>query len=216
MKPWCPFMTINSAPPPPVAAPARQVKRRRARGFPWGWLVAGGFLLSPFGWFLFREAQNQVTQPEAIFVLGGETQRERFAAKFAANHPSLPVWVSGGAPREYARRVFANKNVNLDRLHLDYRAIDTLSNFTTMAADLQKAGIKSVYLITSDDHMARSRLIGEIVFVSHGIIVKPVSFVSSRPDESLDKVVRDGGRAIFWLFTGRSGSTWVKEYKRLK
>jgi uncharacterized SAM-binding protein YcdF (DUF218 family) len=208
-------MTINTSPPPPLATPARPVKRRRWC-FSWGWLVGGGLLLSPFGWFLFREAQNQVTTPDAIFVLGGETQREKFAAKFAAQHPDLPVWVSGGAPRDYARGVFAKKNVNLDRLHLDYRAIDTLSNFTTMAADLQKAGVKSVYLITSDDHMARSRLIGEIVFVSHGIIVKPVSFVSSRPDESLDKVIRDGGRAVFWLFTGRSGSTWVKEYKRLK
>jgi uncharacterized SAM-binding protein YcdF (DUF218 family) len=154
-------------------------------------------------------------QPEAIFVLGGETQRERFAASFAAKHPDLPVWVSGGAPKDYARRVFANKNVDLKRVHLDYQAIDTLSNFTSMVDELRKAGIKSVYLITSDDHMTRSRMIGEVVFGGHGIAVKPVSFVSGRPDESWEKVVRDSGRAVFWLFTGNTSSDLVKEYKKL-
>lgn len=208
-------MTINPS-PHKVATSSRPMLRRPSLKVAWGWLVAGGILLSPIAWVLFREAQNQVLQPDAIFVLGGETQREKFAAGFAAKHSKLPVWVSGGAPKAYARRVFANKNVDLQRLHLDYRAIDTLSNFTSMAADLQKAGVKSVYLITADDHMTRSRLIGEIVFGSHGIAVKPVSFVSGRPDESWEKVLRDGGRAIFWLATGRTGETWVKEYKRIK
>jgi uncharacterized SAM-binding protein YcdF (DUF218 family) len=193
--------------------------RKTPRRYPWGRrlaVVGLGLLATPLLWLGWREVQNQSLQPEAIFVLGGETQRERFAAGFAAKRPSLPIWVSGGAPRDYARRTFANKNVNLQRLHLDYRAIDTLSNFTSMVEDLKKAKITSVYLITADDHMARARLIGEIVFGSHGIVVKPVSFVSGRPDESWEKVLRDGGRAIFWVFTGRSGTQLVKEYKRLR
>jgi uncharacterized SAM-binding protein YcdF (DUF218 family) len=207
-------MTIYTSSPKEVARPPA-AKRRRSRRFPWGWLFLAGLLLAPFGWLIFREIQNQTLQPEAIFVLGGETKRERFAASFAARHPNLPVWVSGGAPKDYARRVFANKNVDLQRVHLDYQAIDTLSNFTSMVGELRQAGITSVYLVTADDHMTRSRLIGEIVFGGHGIAVKPVSFVSGRSDESWEKVLRDGGRAVFWLFTGSSGSNLVKEYKRL-
>jgi uncharacterized SAM-binding protein YcdF (DUF218 family) len=38
-------------------------------------------------------------QPDAIFVLGGATERERFAAKFAQQHPDLPIWVSSGSPK---------------------------------------------------------------------------------------------------------------------
>jgi uncharacterized SAM-binding protein YcdF (DUF218 family) len=207
-------MTINASSPEKVARRSA-AKNRRSRRFPWGWMCLAGLLLSPCGWLGFREIQNETLQPEAIFVLGGETQRERFAASFAAKHPDLPVWVSGGAPKDYARRVFANKNVDLKRVHLDYQAIDTLSNFTSMVDELRKAGIKSVYLITSDDHMARSRLVGEVVFGGHGIAVKPVSFVSGRSDESWEKVVRDSGRAVFWLFTGNNSSDLVKEYKRL-
>jgi uncharacterized SAM-binding protein YcdF (DUF218 family) len=50
---------------------------------------------------------EQTSQPDAIFVLGGATERERFAAQFVQQHPSLPIWVSSGSPREYAQWVFA-------------------------------------------------------------------------------------------------------------
>jgi uncharacterized SAM-binding protein YcdF (DUF218 family) len=206
-------MAINASSPKEAAKPVAQ---KRPRGFSWLWsgLCLTGLLLSPLGWLIYREVQNKDLKPEAIFVLGGETQREKFAASFAARHPKLPIWVSGGAPKEYARRVFANKQVDLQRVHLDYQAIDTLSNFTSLVDELKKSGIKSVYLITSDDHMTRSRLIGEVVFGSRGIAVKPVSFVSGRSDESWEKVFLDGGRSIFWLVTGNSGNSLVKEYKR--
>jgi uncharacterized SAM-binding protein YcdF (DUF218 family) len=207
-------MTINASSPQEAAKPPTQ-RRRRGRGWLWGGLCLAGLLLSPLAWLVYREVQNKDLKPEAIFVLGGETQREKFAASFAARHPNLPVWVSGGAPKEYARRVFANKQVDLQRVHLDYQAIDTLSNFTSLVDELKKSGVKSVYLITSDDHMTRSRVIGEVVFGSRGIAVKPISFVSGRPDESWEKVLLDGGRSVFWLVTGNSGNSLVKEYKRL-
>jgi uncharacterized SAM-binding protein YcdF (DUF218 family) len=164
-------------------------------------------------WFGWREMQNSWLEPEAIFVLGGENQREKFAAQLAAKHPNLPIWVSGGAPVGYARNVFTKEKVSLSRLHLDYRAKDTLTNFTTMVGTLEKAGIKSVYLVTSDDHMSRSRLVGEIVFGSRGIAIKPVSFVSGRPDESWQKVIRDSARAMVWIFTGKTGASMIKNQK---
>lgn len=165
-------------------------------------------------WFGWRELENSWIKPDAIFVLGGETEREKFAARLAGKHPKLPVWVSGGAPVGYAKKVFAKENVDLQRLHVDRNAVDTVTNFTTMVETLKQAKVKSVYLVTSDDHMSRSRLIGEIIFGSRGIAVKPVSFVSNRPDESWQKVIRDGGRSIFWIFTGKTGAHWIKDYKR--
>src|SRR5919199_1705204 len=113
--------------------------------------------------------KKQPPQPDAIFVLGGAAERERFAAKFAQKHPGLPIWVSSGSPEAYARKIFARAGIKKSRVHLDYKALDTVTNFTSLVDVFQAQGIGSVYLITSSDHMRRARVIGEIVFGSRGI-----------------------------------------------
>lgn len=154
----------------------------------------------------YREVENTWIEPQAIFVLGGEEEREIFGAKFAHTHPNLPVWISSGAPPKYAHRVFNKAGVAPENLHLDYQAIDTVTNFTTLVDRFESKGITSVYLVTSDDHIQRARAIGEIVFGSRGIKVKPVTFASGRPVEPLRKTVRDGFRSLLWLATGYAGS----------
>jgi uncharacterized SAM-binding protein YcdF (DUF218 family) len=155
----------------------------------------------------YKEIESHFVQPEAIFVLGGEEERELFAAKFAQQHPELPIWVSSGAPEEYAQRVFAKAGIDENRVNLDYQAQDTVTNFTSLVNKLQAEGIHSVYLITSDDHMRRARVIGEIVFGSKGIALKPVAIPTGREPEPIEKVIRDGARAILWITTGHTGAT---------
>ncbi|WP_310482729.1 YdcF family protein [Chamaesiphon sp. VAR_48_metabat_403] len=181
------------------------IKPRRRRWRLWKLLVPISPLLLPIVWFGYREIENTWIEPQVIFVLGGEEEREIFAAKFANTHPNLPVWISGGAPQGYAKRVFKKAGVAADNLHLDYRAIDTVTNFTTLVDRFESKGITSVYLVTSDDHMQRARAIGEIVFGSRGIKVKPVTFNSDRPSEPIQKTVRDSFRSILWLTTGYAG-----------
>jgi uncharacterized SAM-binding protein YcdF (DUF218 family) len=166
--------------------------------------------LAPIAWMGYREVENTWIQPQAIFVLGGEEEREIFAAQFAATHPNLPVWISGGAPPKYTTRVFHKAGVSPANLHLDYRASDTLSNFTTMLDRFEAKGIRSVYLITSDDHIRRARTIGEIVFGSHGIKIVPMTFTSPKDPEPLQKTFRDGVRSLVWLTTGYGGSPGSK------
>lgn len=155
----------------------------------------------------YKQVESYFTQPEAIFVLGGEEERELFAAKFAKQHPELPVWVSSGSPQGYAKRVFAKAGIEASRVHLDYQAVDTVTNFTTLVDELQAQGIDSVYLVTSEDHMRRARTIGEIVFGSRGIVLKPVEIPTRREPEPIEKAIRDGARAILWVATGRTGAT---------
>jgi uncharacterized SAM-binding protein YcdF (DUF218 family) len=182
------------------------MKQRRQRSWRlWKLLLLISPLLLPIGWIGYREVENTWIQPQAIFVLGGEEGREIFAAKFAYTHPNLPIWISGGAPPEYARRVFKKAGVSTDNLHLDYRAIDTVTNFTTLVDRFESKGITSVYLVTSNDHIQRARVIGEMVFGSRGIKVKPVTFTSNRPSEPIQKTVRDGFRSLLWLITGYAG-----------
>lgn len=169
----------------------------------------------------YKEIQSQFVQPEAILVLGGSTsklEREKFTADFARKHPNLPIWISGGSPPRVTKRVFAKVGVDPRRLHLDYRANNTVENFTTIVDDLKKSGIKSVYLVTSDYHMRRARVIGEIILSSRGIDFKPVAVPSRSSPEPIEKSIRDGVRAIVWVATGYAGANESQnnQYKQYK
>ncbi|MEM9772214.1 MAG: YdcF family protein [Cyanobacteria bacterium P01_D01_bin.73] len=151
------------------------------------------------------------SEPDAIFVLGGSISREREAANLAARYPNLPVWVSSGTPEDYVRHhVFRPAKIDDQRLHLDYRAVDTVTNFTTLVDDFDRLKIQSIYLVTSDDHMPRAMAIAQIVFGSRGITVKPVAVPSGRPPEPKEKVWRDQVRSLIWLCTGWTGDNLRK------
>ncbi len=158
----------------------------------------------------YKILQSFFIQPEAVFVLGGHEDREKLAAQLAAQHQGIPIWVSSGSPRSYAKNIFAKRGVKSDRLHLDYQAKDTVTNFTTLADELKAQGIDSVYLVTSDNHMRRALLIGEIVFGSRGIVIKPIAVPSHAPPEPMEKYLRDSVRAFLWLSTGKTGETVVR------
>ena len=166
-------------------------------------------------WLSYKEIKSHLTQPQALLVLGGSTtalEREKFAAQLAREHPDLPIWISGGSPNQkYTERVFVKAGIDPRRLHLDYQAVDTVTNFTTLVDELQARGIKSVYLITSDYHMRRARVIGEIVLGSRGIEFKPVPVPSERTPEPVEKAIRDGARALLWVTTGHTGATLSKD-----
>jgi uncharacterized SAM-binding protein YcdF (DUF218 family) len=163
-------------------------------------------LLLPLGWVGYREVRGYFDRPQAMLVLGGATEREDFAAEFARQHPELPIWISGGSNPEYTRGVFADAGIDPRRIHIDRAAVDTVTNFTTLADQLRAQGVGSVYLITSDYHMRRAQVIGEIVFGSRDIYMKPVAVPSGRESEPILKSVRDGARAVLWVTTGHTGA----------
>ncbi len=173
----------------------------RTRRFPW-WI----FLLPGFLWGGYRQIATYFSKPQAIFVLGGSPDRERFAASLAQDHPDLPIWVSSGSNPEYSEWVFDNAGIDRERVHLDYRAVDTLTNFTTLMDDLHSKGITSLYLVTSDYHMRRASWIGEVIGGSRGMVFKPVPIPTETPEEPIAKSVRDSARAILWTFTGYTGT----------
>ena len=182
----------------------------KSRQLPVGWRERVGLGLAALVavgmfWEGSRQVRSLWAKPEAILVLGGAEERERFAARLAGRHPNLDIWVSSGSPRWYAERIFTRAGIALDRLHLDYRALDTVTNFTTLADELRARGIDTVYLVTSDRHMPRARLIGEIVFGSRGILLKPVSVPSQQhlPAE-MPKAARDGLRSLLWVAIGQT------------
>ncbi len=147
-------------------------------------------------------------RPQAILTLGGSLGREEFTAEFAQYFPDLEIWVSSGLPPQKSREIFQAAGIPDSRIHLDYRAVDTVTNFTTLVADFQQRQINHVYLITSDFHMPRAKAIATIVLGSHGITFTPVSIPSDRQKESRLRILRDIGRSLVWILTGRTGASF--------
>ncbi|MDZ7958571.1 MAG: YdcF family protein [Aulosira sp. DedQUE10] len=154
-------------------------------------------------------ASYQAPIPQAMFVLGGNSERMEFAAKFWQVHKDLDIWVSDFDFRlDFNRRIFQQFGVPGERLRLDGRAKDTVTNFTTLAADFANQKLQHLYLITSDYHMRRARAIATIVLGSQGITVTPIAVPTRlHVSESLPRVLRDCGRSLLWLFTGRTGAS---------
>jgi uncharacterized SAM-binding protein YcdF (DUF218 family) len=173
-------------------------------------IIAAALLGGGLAYLQFQPAPKT---PDAVLVLGGEPRREQFAAEFAKQHPNLPIWVSGGSNPEYAEWIFRQAGVPDNLVHLDYAAVDTLTNFTTTVDKLRSQNINRVYLITSDYHMRRSQWIGQVVLGSRGIQFQPVSIPTDKPAEPFEKVVFDGLRAVFWVVTGDTGMSWKQEFK---
>ena len=154
------------------------------------------------------QVKTTLREPEAILVLGGAAEREHFAAELASQHPDLEVWVSSGTNPEYAQWLFHEADIAPDRVHLDYRAVDTVTNFTTLVADLKEEGVASVYLVTSDYHMRRAKIIAQVVLGRYDISFEPVPVPSDEPmTEPLIRGLRDGARAMLWVVTGQTGSS---------
>ena len=164
-------------------------------------------------WWGYKKLQNQFVKPQAILVLGGSTrllERERFTAQLAHQYPNIPIWITGGSPPQHTKKIFSNAGIDPRRLNLDYEAVDTVTNFTTIVDELQSRGIKSVYLITSDFHMRRACVVGEIVLGSRGMNFKPVAVPSRNSPEPIEKSIRDGARAIIWVATGYTGANSLR------
>ncbi|MDJ0536474.1 MAG: YdcF family protein [Xenococcaceae cyanobacterium MO_207.B15] len=175
-------------------------------------LILIGFFLTIVISIPFRIAiaRMQVTQPQLIFVLGGDHTREIFAAQFAQKAPNLPIWISSGSKDEKLFKTFAQASVERKRLYIDRRANDTVANFTSLVKDFQKQKIRHLYLITSDYHMLRASAIATVVLGSRGIAFTSISVPGTRPQESQLRVYRDTARALVWIVTGFTGSSLKK------
>lgn len=144
----------------------------------------------------------QNPKPQLIFVLGGDPAREIAAAQIAKQTSELETLVSSRRPARIIYRRFEQAGVSLERVTIDARASNTVTNFTTTVDLLNEKGIKNVYLVTSVGHMRRSQAIAFWIFGSRGIWCTPVNVSSELSSEPIWKIPRDIIRCWLWLVTG--------------
>ena len=93
-------------------------------------------------------ALYQALIPQAILVLGGASERMEFAPRFWQSHANVDIWVSDSAWNvDVNRHIFQQLNVPNQQLHLDDRATDTVTNFTTLVEDFVRQKLQHIYLI---------------------------------------------------------------------
>lgn len=172
-------------------------------------LMGGAALAMPLR--PFARAALTRHDPQRILVLGGDADRERIGLRLA-RQLALPLVVSGGTNPEYAQWLMEHEGVRTNEVRLDYRAQDTLGNFTSLVDELQADGVEHVLLVTSEDHLPRALIVGGIVAGSRGIRLTgvPVSCAQRCRTESLGKRWGDGLRALAWVVSGRDLKPWAR------
>ena len=204
-----------SGPQQPRPARGRRSRGRARRRAPRRSLASLLLVLAAAGglvWLSRGLWQPPLPPPQLILVLGGDVDRERVAGALA-RRDGLPVLVSGGSNPEYAAWQFGQQGLDAARVHLDYRATDTLTNFTSVVDELRRARVRHVLLVTSSDHMNRALLVGRMVAGSRGITLTPVAVPCGTRclPEGRRKVWGDGLRAALWVLTGRDLRSWAAE-----
>lgn len=154
-------------------------------------------------------AKIQAPLPQAFLTLGGDPARENFTAELARWYPSLEIWISSPPEPDKTRKVLQAADILNRRVHIDLRAVDTVTNFTTLISDFKQQHFQHLFLITSKYHMPRAKAIATLILGSQGITFTPVSGPSTQqqPKESLLRILRDVIRSIIWIFTGYTGAS---------
>ncbi len=151
---------------------------------------------------------KQQQPPDAAIVLEGDPQRIRIAARYATEHPQLPIYISS-QPVFYDiyHQALADENQRIERFQIRTCAHDTVTNFTCVANELKAQGYRHVLIITSDTHIPRALTVGRIVLGRLGIAVSPLPVeTQGRAPESRWRIVRDALRASYWAIFGRANS----------
>ena len=182
-----------------------------ARRWWWFAVIAGLGAVSAGPLQPYRQALFTQQAPQMILVLGGDVDRERVGLKLA-RQMQLPLVVSGGSNPEYAQWLMQEEGLKEGQVALDYRAADTLENFTSLVDDLKRDGISHVLLVTSEDHLPRAMTVGSVVAGSRGIRLSGVPVACAPPcgPESPGKRWSDGLRALAWVLTGRDLKPWAR------
>ena len=166
----------------------------------------------------YRKVLMNQSSPGIILVLGGDSKRESIGLRLS-KELNIPIIISGGSNPEHANWLIQKEGVSTRKVKLDYRAKDTISNFTSIIDDLNSAGVEHILMITSQNHFERAQATGSIIVGSQGIKLTGISIECSsycKPEKKHKKAL-DTIRALTWIITKKDPRLIVEsKYKEVQ
>ena len=151
-----------------------------------------------------------------LIILGGDKERELAAARSVASLPNirLAILSSGAATEADIREAVFSVGRPDVRVCIDRRAVDTVTNCTTLAPDVAAMvpHVSAVTITTAREHCRRANAVGALVFGAFGIRVttQPIDTAEHLYGESVLRCIRDVVRACCWVTTGLDLSSVAK------
>ena len=139
--------------------------------------------------------------PQCVLVLGGCKERELEAARMfgAAAVPSAHMLLLSSGAASLSELQAAAAPAAAHTVLVDRRAVDTVTNFTTVARSLAAAGVTSVACATAREHCRRALAVGTLVLGAEGECLcgsnaaAPALICHARPTSRLRCRHRPGG-----------------------
>jgi len=178
--------------------------------------LAAGVIAMPALYGVLQLQLNRGEPKSAILVLGGrDIDRERRAFELATtlNHDTnsggekVPIWISKG--NDAAVSALATEyGLARSQIEVDNRAMDTVTNFTTLAGLIHEKGVRHVYVVTNSTHIYRAMAIAQVVLGYYGIAATAVPSGNqiNRKEEWFFSTWRDYLRSVLWFYTGITGA----------
>jgi len=142
-------------------------------------------------------AMSKVT---TIICLGGNVNRAIKAAEVALSVPGSRIIVSSEGNPALVAEIFTNHGVDLSRVYFDFKAWDTVTNFTHTKQLVRKFNTSHLIVVTDKLHVKRSMAIARSFYYPTLKITPEFLNVSwNRKDSS---VIRDVIRTLVYRFTG--------------
>lgn len=112
--------------------------------------------------------RSKRTPPQCVLVLGGCKERELAAARLFGALPSARMLLLSSGVASLAELQAAAAPAAAHTVAVDRSAVDTVTNFTTVARSLAAAGVTSVACATAREHCWRALAVGTLALGAEG------------------------------------------------
>ena len=117
---------------------------------------------------MLLRVRSKRTPPQCVLVLGGCKERELAAARLFGTLPSARMLLLSSGVASLAELQAAAAPAAAHTVVVDFSAVDTVTNFTTVARSLAAAGVTSVHCATAREHCWRALAVGTLALGAEG------------------------------------------------
>ena len=139
-----------------------------------------------------------------ILELGGNPARLYRVIELARQYPDAKVIISSEGSPDHVVGLLRGAGIPDDRFILDFKAWDTVTNFTHTLQLAKSYAPGTIYVVTDQFHMKRAMAIAKAVYFLRGIklVAEPYMGSEPHPPESEELVRYDRRRSWLWRLTG--------------